>query len=107
MTPVPPDTSEVLLDEPDLGKAYDPGKDLIPMFVTGTWSGSVPAAPKKAPLFAIAINGTVQATARPFSFNEAVRWGALVNPASLRQGKNRIGIYRVQGKRLIPLGANY
>jgi hypothetical protein len=107
VTPVPPETSEVLLDEPDLGKAYDPGKDLIPMFVTGTWSGSVPAAPKKAPLFAIAINGTVQATARPFSFNEAVRWGALVNPASLRQGKNRIGIYRVEGKRLIPLGANY
>lgn len=104
--PVPAGTAEALLDEPDLGKAYDPGEDLIPMFITGTWDGTVPAAPKKAPVFAIAVNGTVEATTRPFSFNEAVRWGALVNPASLRQGKNRIGIYRVDRKRLTPLGSN-
>lgn len=106
VTPVPPGTAEALLDEPDLGKAYDPGIDLIPMFITGTWSGSVPAAPRKAPVFAIAINGKVQATARPFDFDGRVHWGALVNPASLRQGKNRIGIYRLEGKRLIPLGGN-
>ncbi len=105
--PVPAGTDEVLLDEPDLGKAYDPGEDLIPMFITGTWNGTVPVAPRKAPVFAIAVNGTVQATARPFSFDGAVRWGGLVNPASLRQGKNRIGIYRLAGNRLIPIGANY
>ena len=106
VAPVPPGTADVLLDEPDIGKDYDPGEDLIPMFITGTWNGSVPAAPKRAPVFAIAVNGRVQATARPFSFDGAVHWGALVNPASIHQGKNQIGIYRVAGKRLIPLGGN-
>ena len=104
--PVPKGASQALLDEPDLGKDYDPGEDLVPMFITGTWTGSVPLAPKKAPLFAIAVNGTVQATTRPFNFAGQVHWGGLVNPASLHQGKNRIGIYRLNGKRLIPLGGN-
>ena len=44
------------------------------MFITGTWNGSVPAAQKRAPVFAIAINGRVQATARPFGFDGAVHW---------------------------------
>jgi hypothetical protein len=104
--PVPPGTADALLDEPDLGKAYDPGDDLVPMFITGTWNGTVPNAPKKAPLFAIAINGKVEGTARPFNFDGQVHWGAIVSPASLHPGKNMIGIYQVQGKRLIPLGGN-
>ncbi|MCB0870732.1 MAG: sulfatase-like hydrolase/transferase [Solirubrobacterales bacterium] len=104
--PVPKGTADALLDEPDLGKAYDPGEDLIPMFITGTWEGTVPSAPKKAPVFAIAINGTIQSTARPFNFDGRVHWGALVSPNSIRQGRNSIGIYRLQGKNLIPLGGN-
>ena len=106
VAPVPKGTAEALLDEPTLGKGYDPGEDLVPMFITGTWNGTVPAAPNKAPIFAIAVNGSVQATARPFNFDGRVHWGALVNPASLKTGKNRIGIYRLQGKRLVPLGGN-
>jgi hypothetical protein len=106
VAPVPGGVHDALLDEPDLGKDYDPGDDLVPMFITGTWNGTVPAAPKRAPLFAIAINGTVQATARPFNFDGQVHWGGLVNPASIHKGKNRIGIYRVQGTKLLPLGGN-
>lgn len=104
--PVPAGTDDVLLDEPDLGKAYDPGVDLIPMFISGSWDQTVPAAPRRAPVFAIAINGKVQGTTRPFTLDGTTRWGTLVDPASLRQGKNRIGIYRLAGKRLIPLGGN-
>ena len=104
--PVPEGTAEVLLDEPDLGRAYDPGEDLVPMFITGTWNGAVPAAPKQAPVFAIAVNGTVEASARPFNFDGRVHWGALVRPDSLHQGKNTIGIYRLNGNRLVPLGGN-
>ncbi|MCB8914336.1 MAG: sulfatase-like hydrolase/transferase [Thermoleophilales bacterium] len=109
--PVPKSANHVQLDEPDLGKAYDPGEDLIPMFITGTWDGNVPAAPRKAPVFAIAVNGKVQATARPFDFDGSVHWGALVNPRSLHPGKNRIGVYRLAKGRLmkphlVPLGGN-
>ena len=105
--PVPAGVSDAGLDEPDLAKAYDPGIDLIPMFITGTWNGSVPLAPARAPVFAIAVNGVVRATTRPFEFDGTVRFGALVSPESLRQGKNQIGIYRLSGRRLIPLGANH
>ena len=104
--PVPPGTTDALLDEPDLAKAYDPGEDLVPMFITGTWNGTVPKAPKKAPLFAIAMNGKVEGTARPFNFDGQVHWGALINPASVHPGKNTIGVYRVNGKKLVPLGGN-
>ncbi len=106
VAPVPPGTHDALLDEPDQGKGYDPGEDLIPMFITGTWNGVVPAAPKRAPIFAIAVNGVIQATARPFNFDGQVHWGGLVNPRSIHPGKNQIGIYRMKGKRLIPLGGN-
>jgi hypothetical protein len=104
--PVPPGTTDALLDEPDLAKAYDPGEDLVPMFITGTWNGTIPKAPKKAPLFAIAMNGKVEGTARPFNFDGQVHWGALINPASVHPGKNTIGVYRVNGKKLVPLGGN-
>ncbi len=104
--PVPAGTADVLLDEPDLGKAYDPGVDLIPMFVSGSWNQPVPAGPRRAPVFAIAINGKIRGTTRPFTLDGTTRWGTLINPASLKQGKNRIGIYRLAGKRLIPLGGN-
>jgi len=103
---VPEGTTEAALDEPDIARDYDPGENLIPMFITGTWNGPLPAAPARAPVFAVAINGKVQGTGRPFMFAGAVHWGILVNPAAIHPGKNRVGVYRLQGRRLIPIGGN-
>lgn len=106
VAPVPPGTDEARLDEPYLARAYDPGIALVPMFVTGIWEEDLPAAPEAAPVFAVAINGVIRGTARPFEFEGATRFGTLVDPDSLHRGSNRIDIYRVEGRRLVPLGSN-
>ncbi|MBN8866157.1 MAG: sulfatase-like hydrolase/transferase [Solirubrobacterales bacterium] len=104
--PVPAGASGAQLDDPDLWKDYRPGKDLIPMFVTGTMDSAVPADPAAAPVIAIAVNGVIRGTGRPFAFAGKTHFGALVDPDSLRPGANRIGLYRVQGGNLVPIGGN-
>jgi len=104
--PVPSGSGRATLDSPDLWDNYQPDRKTVPIFITGTTDVPVPADPDKAPIFAMAVNGVVQGTGRIFDFDGATRFGALVSPDSLRWGRNEIGIYQVEGDRLIPLGGN-
>jgi hypothetical protein len=85
------------------GSSYaevDPGAEEIPAFISGELGGVAPGAP-----IAIAINGRVLATCRAFENEGAVRYGAVVPPASFLPGANQVGIYRVgRGRELVPLG---
>lgn len=95
------------LDEPYQGLDFDPGIDLIPMFITGTVDGIKPTSPAKAPVIAVAVNGAIRGTGKTFNFAGQSHFGALVDPKYLRQGKNRIGIYRLgKNGRLIHIGGN-
>ena len=89
------------LDQPELYKDYRPGKDLIPMFVTGSTNGLDEGA-----LLAVGVNGTIRGTAKTFEFDGADRFGTVVDPASLKPGTNRITIYEVNGNQLTPVGGN-
>lgn len=94
------------LDQPGIWKNYRPGRDKIPMNVTGTLDASATGESGEAPVIAVSVNGVIRGTTRPFDFEGATRFGTLVAPNSLRPGANEIGIYRLQGDELIPLGSN-
>lgn len=94
------------LDEPYLGLDFDPGNDLIPMFITGTVDGVKASSPAGAPVIAVGVNGVIAGTGKTFPFTGETHFGALVNPRYLRRGKNRIRIYRVSKGRFLPIGGN-
>ena len=95
------------LDEPYQGLDFDPGIDLIPMFITGTVDGIEATSPAEAPLIAVAVNGAIRGTGRTFPLAGQTHFGVLIDPRYLRRGKNRIGIYRLDGRgRLVLIGGN-
>lgn len=104
--PVPAGAGQATLDKPGRWSNYRPARDLIPMFITGTTTLPLPDDPADAPVIAIAVNGKVRGSGKPFEFNGATRFGALVDPKSLRPGRNEIGFYRVDGHRLVPIGGS-
>ncbi len=103
---VPSGSSGAQLDDPSLWQNYKPGRDRIPMFITGRTAAPAPSDPADAPVIAVAVDGVIRGTGKVFEFKGATRFGALVDPKSLRPGANRIGIYQVEGDRLTPLGGN-
>lgn len=93
--------AKATLDDEDLYADYVPGEDLIPMFITGTSDGL-----PEGTLIAVGVNGKIRGTAKTFAFEGADHFGALVDPASLKAGANRINLYEADGKKLTPLGGN-
>ncbi len=91
----------VNLDEPRLWDDVDPRREPVPVFVTGTAGRLAEGA-----TLAITVNGTVRGTAKTFEFDGVLRFGTLIDPASLRRGRNEIGIHAVRGDRLTRLGGN-
>lgn len=100
--PVPAGTAAATLDAPAFWDDYRPDQSPIPINVTGTVGEDV----GDGATLAIAVNGRVRGTGRTFEFKDATRFGALVDPASLKPGRNVIGIYQVDGAGLLPLGGN-
>jgi hypothetical protein len=93
---------EATLDSPGIWDDYVPGEGLLPIFVNGTISGGSPGE-----LIAVGVNGRIQGTARSFDFEGARHFGTLVDPESLRPGRNEITVYRVAGNgRLTLIGSN-
>ena len=90
------------LDDEDMYADYQPDKDLIPMFITGTTDDSVPTGA----LIAIGVNGKIRGTAKTFDFESADHFGAVVDPSSLKAGANKITLYEVKGKKFVPIGGN-
>jgi len=92
---------KAVLDSEEMYADYVPDKDLIPMFITGTTDGL-----PEGTLIAVGVNGRIRGTAKTFEFEGADHFGALVDPASLKAGANRITLYEANGRKLTPLGGN-
>ncbi len=93
---------EAVLDSPEQWDDYEPGTDVIPMWVTGQLTGITTGS-----TIAIGVNGKVRGTTRSFNYEGAQRFGTLVDPASLRPGRNEITAYEVgPGNSLTALGSN-
>jgi len=99
--PVPEGTATASLDGAGLWNDYKATRRLIPINVTGTLEDVEPGT-----TIAVAVNGRVAGTAKAFEFEDATRFGTLVDPDTLRPGRNEIGVYAVEGGRLTPLGGN-
>lgn len=89
------------LDQPQLWADVDPDRSPLPIFITGT----VDRLPEGSTV-AISVGGKVRGTAKTFEFDGTLRFGTLVDPASLKPGHNEIGIYAVNRNRLTPIGGN-
>ncbi|MBK5232584.1 MAG: sulfatase-like hydrolase/transferase [Thermoleophilia bacterium] len=96
------EAQEAKLDAPSLWQNYKPGVGLIPMWVTGELTGV-----ETGSAIAVGVNGKIHGTTKSFDFKDAQRFGTLVDPASLKPGKNEITVYEVgPGNSLKALGSN-
>jgi hypothetical protein len=84
----------MILDGSGLFENVDLGAAFVPAFVSGTLGEVDPDLE-----LAIAVNGTVRATTRPYRpRGSAPRFGALIAERHLRAGANRIDILTVSGR---------
>lgn len=84
-----------VVDRGDLtSELVDPGSGLSPTHVVGQIAGNGAAAGLDV---AVAVNGTIAATARTFSFIGEIRFEAMVPESAFGQGENDIDIYLVSG----------
>jgi hypothetical protein len=79
--------------------SVDPTLPSIPVLV----QGPVTAVPAGTPV-AIAVNGTIAATAETFDYQNAIRVAAAIPPTALRPGRNAIEVFRIVGPKLQSLG---
>ena len=88
---------EVVVDDLPALRNVDPHADLVPARIMG---GIVLRDPQTAvPPLAVAVNGVVAAVTRVYSFaafGHALPWEALVDPALLRPGANRVGVFAIR-----------
>ena len=88
---------EVVVDDLPALRNIDPHADLVPARIMG---GIVLRDPQAAvPPLAVAVNGVVAAVTRVYSFaafGHALPWEALVDPALLRPGANRVGVFAIR-----------
>jgi hypothetical protein len=69
---------------------------VLPVYVTGRLSGIGPGTP-----LAVAVNGRIRATAEAYGGGR--RYSALVPPAALHRGRNRVEVFQISGSSLRPL----
>jgi hypothetical protein len=94
--------NDVSLDKAQLWEDYKSGRGPLPIFVNGTIDGG-----NAGDTIAVGVNGKIQGTTKSFDFEGAQRFGTLVDPKSLIEGRNEITIYRVGGgNSLTPIGSN-
>ena len=88
---------EVVVDDLPALRNIDPQADLVPARLMG---GIVLRDAQSAvPPLAVAVNGVVAAVTRVYSFaafGHALPWEALVDPALLRPGANRVGVFAIR-----------
>lgn len=101
--PVPEGADVATLDSPEKWDAYSPGSGgRVPMNVTGELAG-LPSGTT----IAVGVNGKIRGTGRSFAFEGPMRFGTLVDPATLVEGRNEITVYKVgPDNSLTPLGSN-
>jgi hypothetical protein len=68
---------------------------LVPVLVAGTARGLPPGT-----VLAVAVNGRVEATTKLLPDRGRLRYAALVRPASLRPGSNRVSVLAVRPRGL-------
>jgi hypothetical protein len=99
--PAPPsaraDDVELTVDGVDSYADVDLGRSLVPAFPTGQVRVDGSAPPEPVDL-AVALNGTIAGVTRSFAFVDGgTRWSAVLDPALLRDGANRLDVYVVSG----------
>jgi len=82
----------------------DPRGSTIPIWVTGKVSGGS----GRPTNIAVAVNGTVRATGNTFRLatGGGQLMGVLVPETAFRKGRNDVGVYEVQGGRLLKMGGS-
>jgi hypothetical protein len=91
------DDVEVVVDGADAYRDVDLDRTLVPAFPTGSVhvAGSAPGEPLD---LAVALNGTIAGVTRSFAqVDGGTRWSAVLDPALLRDGANRLDVYVVTG----------
>lgn len=94
---VQPAPVEVLVDALPLMQEVDPDGDFVPAHITGAVVSEGDGPP--APMLAIALNGTVAAVTRPYSFpvmGRRAAWEAIVDPRWFVQGANSLEVFDVR-----------
>ena len=88
--------ARVSIDKPSrLGKVR-PSSGSVPSLLSGVVSG-VGGNQE----IAVAVNGRIAATTRTFTFEGAMRFGAMIRPTAFRSGSNRVTVYRAgSGRKL-------
>jgi hypothetical protein len=79
------------IDQETVLRDVDPTSGFLPAFITGTLEGSLPAGTD----IAVAVNGTIAATGRPFEFAGGRKFAALVPEDALRRGDNRVQVLAI------------
>jgi hypothetical protein len=69
-----------------------PGSGVLPVYVTGAWSGIAPGTD-----LAVAINGRIAATGEAYLEHGDPRFSMLVPPETLRPGANRVEVVAIDG----------
>ena len=88
---------EVVVDALPLLQDVDPDADFVPAHITGAVVDLPDGAPP--PALAIAVNGTVAAVTRPYSFPVVGRrsaWEAIIPPSSYAAGPNTLEVFEVR-----------
>lgn len=86
----------VRLDDPDRLRRVRPGSGRAPALVSGVLRGVAPGEE-----IAVSLNGRIRATTRAFRFAGAIRFGAMLPPAKMRKGRNRVTVWAIRGNRLL------
>ncbi len=81
----------IRLDTPRLFTSVNPRASVIPAFVTGVITGNVEVGER----FAVALNGRIAGVGSAYQAGSETRVGAIVPPSRLRQGANRVQIFRI------------
>ena len=79
------------IDQETLLGNVDPTSGFLPAFITGTLEGTLPAGAD----LAVAVNGRIAATGRPFDLAGEHKYAALVPEDSLRRGRLRVQVLAI------------
>jgi hypothetical protein len=83
--------NRVRIDGNPLGQPVDPDARALPVYLTGTVTGT--GARRE---LALALNGTIAAVTRTYADGGQTRFAALLPPAKLRPGVNELSVYVVR-----------
>lgn len=91
---LPAGDASASLEDPDLLRDVNPR---APVVLASLLRGTLDGVSAGQPL-AAGVNGRIAAVGQSFSANDGMRFSLLVPPERLREGANRVSIYRVVGR---------